>query len=484
MYDFTIIGSGAGGSAAALELLKNGYSVEIYEEGIEYKNQANTMMQGLMNLWRNNGINLFNGNPILNYGEGKCVGGSTVINGGVIDNTRYNTLENWDKILNENFFFNNDFSNICKEIKDILVPKNQINDPMLRSASSDILINAAKKKNLLSKHTNLAFKNLNVHHNSPFGCKEGNKNSLDKNYHKFINDLGGVIISRSKVTKLFKQGNIVDQILTENPNSKEKKIIKIKNLILSGGPTQSPKLILKNNLTSSVNNLNFHMNIKVLAFYGHEINSYRSSLLTHHIREFENEGVLFMASNYIKPLIASYLNFQSSDNIKELLNEYKNGTVFNCQIQPDFSVAKITKSKLYNDININWKLDDRDFFKIKKYLKTLIELSFLSGAKKILLPIENASEIFYEIDKALKRIDNLNKKDIEITSVHSMSSCSLNNKEKNFIDKFGKIKNFKNVNVMDASLLPTNTGQHPQLTIMAMVTKLIRKNIENKKFSV
>ena len=102
MYDFTIIGSGAGGSAAALELLKNGYSVEIYEEGIEYKNQANTMMQGLMNLWRNNGINLFNGNPILNYGEGKCVGGSTVINGCVIDNTRYNTLENWDKILNEN----------------------------------------------------------------------------------------------------------------------------------------------------------------------------------------------------------------------------------------------------------------------------------------------------------------------------------------------------------------------------------------------
>ena len=36
-----------------------------------------------------------------------------------------------------------------------------------------------------------------------------------------------------------------------------------------------------------------------------------------------------------------------------------------------------------------------------------------------------------------------------------MSSCSLNNKEKNFIDKFAKIKNFKNVHVMDASVLPT-----------------------------
>ena len=30
MKDFTIIGSGAGGSSAALELLENGYSVEVF----------------------------------------------------------------------------------------------------------------------------------------------------------------------------------------------------------------------------------------------------------------------------------------------------------------------------------------------------------------------------------------------------------------------------------------------------------------------
>ena len=34
MKDFTIIGSGAGGSSAALELLENGYSVEVFEEGV------------------------------------------------------------------------------------------------------------------------------------------------------------------------------------------------------------------------------------------------------------------------------------------------------------------------------------------------------------------------------------------------------------------------------------------------------------------
>ena len=33
----------------------------------------------------------------------------------------------------------------------------------------------------------------------------------------------------------------------------------------------------------------------------------------HHVREFDNDGVLFMASNYIKPLIVSYLNNQPAD---------------------------------------------------------------------------------------------------------------------------------------------------------------------------
>ena len=126
----------------------------------------------------------------------------------------------------------------------------------------------------------------------------------------------------------------------------------MKNLILSAGPTQTPKIILTNNLSKHVNPLNFHMNLKILCFYENEIESYKSSLLTHHVREFDNDGVLFMASNYIKPLIASYLNNQPADSIKNLMSEYKNGSVFNCQIQPNFSVAQINKNFTKKDIKI------------------------------------------------------------------------------------------------------------------------------------
>tara|TARA_B100000902_G_scaffold400008_1_gene474504 strand:- start:5042 stop:6496 length:1455 start_codon:yes stop_codon:yes gene_type:complete len=484
MTDFTIIGSGAGGSAAALELLENNYSVEIFEEGNHYNHEKMNMLEGLQSLWRNNGINLFFGKPMMNFGEGKAVGGSTIINGGVIAHTSEKILKLWDDSINENFFSNDEFFNICNEIKNKLVPQNQFIDNNKISCSSEILLKAANLKNFITKPTNLAFKEITEKHNSPFGCISGLKNSLDKNYHLLIKKHGGIIESNSKVVKVIPKGNVIKKIILKNIFKNENKEIEIKNLILSAGPTQTPKIILNNKLSNFVNKLNFHMNLKILCYYDTEISSYKSSLLTHHVREFENDGVLFMASNYIKPLIASFLNFHNSDEIKELMSKYKQGTVFNCQIQPNFSSANIKKINGFQDIKITWKLDKRDFLKIKKYLRILTELIFISGAKKVLLPIDNSSEIFTNIDKALKVIENLKENDLEITSVHAMSSCSMSSDEKNLIDNFGALKNFENVYLMDSSLMPSNTGQHPQLTIMALVKKLIQKNIENNKFKV
>ena len=191
-----------------------------------------------------------------------------------------------------------------------------------------------------------------------------------------------------------------------------------------------------------------------------------------------------MASNYVKPLIASYLNFLNPNKIKNFMENYKNGTVFNCQIRPNYSHANITNTIIGNDISISWKLDQRDFIKIKKYLKILTELVFLSGAKEIILPIENSSEIFLNLKDANKRIDSLNKKNLEITSVHAMSSCSMSNEYQNITNTFGQLKNYKNLYIMDSSILPSNTGQHPQLTIMSTVSKLIKRNIENKNFTI
>ena len=55
---------------------------------------------------------------------------------------------------------------------------------------------------------------------------------------------------------------------------------------------------------------------------------------------------------------------------------------------------------------------------------------------------------------------------------------SSNNKLSGHTNLFGKLNNFQNIFINDASILPSNTGESPQATIMAMA----KHNVKNLKF--
>ncbi len=98
----------------------------------------------------------------------------------------------------------------------------------------------------------------------------------------------------------------------------------------------------------------------------------------------------------------------------------------------------------------------------------------MSGAQEIYLPINKAYPCI-NLDESFKQLGISKKNDLEINSVHGMSTCSISKKIiNNFISPEGKINNVSNLFVADASILPTNTGQHPQNTIMAVATELGR----------
>ena len=84
----------------------------------------------------------------------------------------------------------------------------------------------------------------------------------------------------------------------------------------------------------------------------------------------------------------------------------------------------------------------------------------------VLFPVENSKPIRSQKD-SINLSDNLNFKKLHLISVHGMSSLSPG--EQNSLTEFsGKLKNFDNIYVNDASILPDNTGESPQASIMAL----------------
>ena len=95
--DVVVVGSGAGGGAIAAELAEGGRSVVVVEEGGHYTSKDFSLDAPSMikKLYRNAGSAPIFGRPNIIFSEGRCVGGSTVINGAMSWRTPDKVLKRW-----------------------------------------------------------------------------------------------------------------------------------------------------------------------------------------------------------------------------------------------------------------------------------------------------------------------------------------------------------------------------------------------------
>src|SRR5207249_277757 len=95
--DVVVVGSGAGGAAAARVLAEGGVSAIVLEEG-SYHDRASypdDPLGTLATLYRDGGLTACEGRPAIPLPLGRCVGGTTVINSGTCFRTPDRVLVRW-----------------------------------------------------------------------------------------------------------------------------------------------------------------------------------------------------------------------------------------------------------------------------------------------------------------------------------------------------------------------------------------------------
>ena len=96
-FDVVIVGSGAGGAVVAAELAEAGLAVAVLEEGEHHPTGEFTSrtLDMLRMLYRDGGATTTLGRSPIQFSEGRCVGGSTVVNGGMAFRASERMLERW-----------------------------------------------------------------------------------------------------------------------------------------------------------------------------------------------------------------------------------------------------------------------------------------------------------------------------------------------------------------------------------------------------
>src|SRR5580692_7352958 len=98
-FDYVVIGSGAAGAVAAHTLARAGFSVAVVAEGqwVRTREFGESVYDAFRRMYRDAGTQVCEGRSYIPLIQGRCVGGSTVMNSAIAHRTPDDVLAEWDE---------------------------------------------------------------------------------------------------------------------------------------------------------------------------------------------------------------------------------------------------------------------------------------------------------------------------------------------------------------------------------------------------
>ncbi len=480
--DIVVVGTGAGGAAVGTELAEAGVDVLFVEEGsytpTESFNPYTT--ESIPRLYRDAAATIILGNPPIPYVEGRAVGGSTVINGGMAYRTPTRVLENWAKSMNAPELGPNAMDRLYQRVeKNVSVAQQH---PQSVGEDSRIMRRGAEKMGwdyTVNQRNQSACVGAN---NCALGCPTGAKQSTLVSYLPRAFRAGADCLTEVRVDRLLiKRGRAVGveghtiHPVTRRPGRRV--VVHARAVIVSCGAVQTPLLLQRHRLgrPSKLLGKNFlcHPNAKVLAIYPHDVRGWQGVSQNTQIRHFHEDGIL-MAENFVAPgVIAAYLPFHGARAF-ELMQRYNQMVVSGVLVE-DSSTGSVRRGPMDMPL-VRYDIQPLDHQRFLRGVKLLAEMHFALGAESILLPFFN-QPMARNMDD-LKKIDELqtSPSTLELFTPHLMGTARMGSRPENSVVGLdGQVWDLPGCYVADASLFPTAIGVNPQITIMALATQIAER---------
>src|SRR5215470_6333375 len=273
--DAVVVGSGAGGAVAAAELAEGGLDVVILEEGgyhatDEFVPEATTMTR---KLYRDGGASVALGNPPVFFAEGRCVGGSTVINGGMSWRTPEKVLERWAREDGVEGIRAREMEAAFARVERRISATRQ--DPETFGRDNALLRAGAEAKGWktvenVRNQVHCAGSNACV-----FGCPTGAKRSTLVSYIPRALAFGARVYADCRVEKIDRAGKratgVSGHVVRANGSRGPRFSVRAPIVVVCAGAIQTPVLLLRSGVKSPSGqlgrNLSLHPNAKVVALF-------------------------------------------------------------------------------------------------------------------------------------------------------------------------------------------------------------------------
>lgn len=483
--DVAVVGSGAGGMVAATILAESGLDVVVVEEGKHVPNRVQGQLrqsESLRHLWRDGGMTVavgLGGAPTINVTAGVGVGGSSILTGGVCLRVPEAILTPWSRELGLSELTPEGLDPYYREVE---VATHVEPVPVeMQSRSTQLFGVGAEKLGHPIRPLDRNTKGCHGCGRCNFGCPEGAKMSVDLSYLPRLLKAGGQVISDCLVEKVVHRHGTASGVrgrLLNRPGRKkgDRFTLHAKVVIVACGGLHSPLLLKSSGLApfgSQVGkNLTLHPGFRVFAEFDESVRGWKGAMQSAYTDAYEHDAITLMSLFIPGSVIAATMP-GAGPALHARARRLPNIAMFGAMIHDEG--PGVVRRGLGREPFVTYRMSPNDKRAMRRGIRLLGETFFAAGAKRVYLPVLGAEP--FDADSFRRfELEKVPGTRIESGSQHPLGSCQMGAvASASAVDGDGKLWDAKNVFLCDGSVLPTSLGVNPQLTIMAMATRIAQK---------
>ena len=461
--DTCVIGTGAGGAPVARELAEGGMDVVVLEEGAWHDHTTFTARPRDMTprLYRDGGQIVTVGVPPIVLPLGRAVGGTTLINSGTCFRTPAAVLERWRAERGLDWDLDDCFARVEETIGVRQVT------PELAGANALLVKRGA---DALGLHGDFIHRNAIGCVGSgvcAFGCPTGAKQHTGASYMPAAERAGARVITGARVERIEMRGGRVHEVVAGGGVR-----VRARQVVVACGSLLTPGLLRRSGIRHPQlgRNLSIHPASGARAVFDEVVDPWRGVPQSYYIDALAEDGIMFEGVAG-PPDQAAMSTPRSGAEHRDLMLAARRTASFGVMVS---DTARGVVREVLGRPLIRYDLHRADADRFKRGFEVLAEIFFSAGAREVIVPL-NGVPTLRDGDVAPLRAARVRPRDVNAMAFHPLgTAAAASDPALGVVDAGLRVHGVEGLHVADGSVVPSALGVNPQITIMALATRLAR----------
>lgn len=470
-FDVVVVGSGAAGAVAAHTLAAAGLSVAILEEGPwlktrELTRDVHTTFDRVM---RQSGMQVLQGRAYMPLIQGRCVGGSTLVNSAIAWRLPEDVVDDWS----ERFGLGPSITMRALEPhfealeRDLSV--RAVADDVL-GANNGLFLDQARKMGIEANRMRRYERDCKGTSLCMTACPSGAKQGMSITYVPWALRLGARIFTSCRVDRVDVAGGRVVAVLARSATGHFVTLRARRAVLVAASTVQTPNILRRSGVRARALGKHFqaHPGLALGGLFDRPIEMSFGATQGAESIHFRKTDRFKLETISLPPDLAGARIPGVGRELAERLSQLGHVAVWAAQVRAE---AEGTVGEGWGGVDrVRYTVTEGDLRTTRKAVTLLARMLFEAGAREVWPGVFGVPSVLRSIDE-VRLLDEapLDPRSYNFIATHLFGAARMGpDPRSSVVDLDFQVHGASGLHVVDSSVFPTNLGVNPQHAIMAM----------------